>query len=354
MILFFCILLSCTDGKTAAGTADTSWDAIKANTSLSFNTAEYQTPFRQNISNAGWEDGIYISRDGLHLYCTYVPGDLLSWTLDSSDPSAFSPYLRGPDFGMDMITNPAGKTSWAQADILHAQRSSIVETFGSWSLSAMARAVFSEGAVVTAEVSGGTAEFFLFTSNDKSPTYDTDIWAYTGSTMQPSGTGSPLAGFPHTTYTEDNPHIERISTGTLVLFFDSNNYPGGNGSHDIWYSLSTDNAASWSTPLNLSSVNTVAQEHQPHLFNDGSTWWLYFSAMHTDGKLGIFRARQQSADNWNDWSVRELVIGAGNSGGVGEPTLTSNGDISFVVVYEKPDGAPYNRFDADPWFMKRK
>ena len=46
--------------------------------------------------------------------------------------------------------------------------------------------------------------------------------------------------------TEDNPHIERIDATHLVLMFDSDNYTGGLGSHDIWYSVSTDNAASWS------------------------------------------------------------------------------------------------------------
>lgn len=50
-----------------------------------------------------------------------------------------------------------------------------------------------------------------------------------------------------------------------------------------------------------------------------------------------------------------MVISAGNSAGIGEPTLTKNGDISFVIVYEDPDmNATYDRFDSDPWFLRKK
>ena len=239
---------------------------------------------------------------------------------------------------MDLVTNPVGAASWIQADILYSAKSASTGKFESWILSNMARHTFSEGAPVAIDVSGTSIGTFLFTSNDKPPTYDTDIWILTGTGLNPSGTGAPLPGFPHTAQTEDNPHIERIDPTHLVLMFDSNNYTGGLGSHDIWYSLSADNAATWSAPQNLSTVNTANQEHQPHLYNDGTDWYLYFSATHTDGKLAIFRAKQQTAGDWDSWGTRELVIGAGNSAGVGEPSLTSSGDLSFVVVYENPDG----------------
>ena len=54
--------------------------------SLNITHTEYDTPYRQPLSTMGWEDGIYISRDGNNLYCIYAPGDLLSWTLNSADP----------------------------------------------------------------------------------------------------------------------------------------------------------------------------------------------------------------------------------------------------------------------------
>ena len=64
-------------------------------------------------------------------------------------------------------------------------------------------------------------------------------------TTDTSGTSSI-----NTNYIEDNPHIERIDASTLVLFFDSEDRPGGAGSHDIWYAESTDNGTTCTTPLN--------------------------------------------------------------------------------------------------------
>jgi hypothetical protein len=311
-------------------------------------SSEFGTAFQQPLSTDGWEDGIAISRDGLHLYCTYAPGDLLSWTLNSSDPTQFMPYRRGPIYGMDLSSNPVGASSWIQSDVLYATRNSVFEPFNTWSLSNMATAVFSEGGV-----SPQQSEGLIFTSNNKPTTYDVDVWQIAGY-PNPSGTGTPLPNFPHTTFTEDNPHLERLSNDTLILLFDSDNYPTGKGGHDLWLSSSFNNGSSWSTPINIASINTADKEHQPFLHKTTSgQWQLYFSAYH-DGKLAIFRAKQTLKNNWLDWADKELVIGAGNSAGVGEPTLTKEGDLSFVLVYEAQNGTPNNRFDADPWFCPHK
>jgi hypothetical protein len=37
--------------------------------------------------------------------------------------------------------------------------------------------------------------------------------------------------------------------------------------------------------------------------------------------------------------------------GVGEPTVTSHGDLSFVVVYQDGSGAAVDTYDADPWYL---
>ncbi len=71
---------------------------------------------------------------------------------------------------------------------------------------------------------------------------------------------------------------------------------------------------------------------------------MYFSAK------TFFRLKQQIPGDWNSWGSRQLVVTAGNTAGVGEPTLTDNGDLSFVV-YDNSDGGNYDRYDADPWFM---
>jgi hypothetical protein len=331
------------------------WAVIKQNASPYVALpGEFNTPVIQPLSTMGWEDGIHISRDGLDLYCTYAPGDLFSWTLNSGDPTKFGPYRRGPLFGMDLVTNPVGTSSWIHSDILYAHRNYVTERFSSWVRTGISKPVFSEGAPFPLDKSGSVLGKFIYTCNNKPPGYDVDIWSVDNTGLNPSGTGTPLPNFPHTTQTEDNPHLERIDANTLVLMFDSDNYIGGKGSNDIWYSISADNGASWSVPANVSSINTSGKEHQPHLYkNSGGEWYLYYSAYHSDGKLGIFRAKQQSAGNWDSWGPGELVIGAGNTEGVGEPTLTGNGDISFVVIYKKT-GNPYDMYDADPWFMQKK
>ena len=326
------------------------WDEVKisAQPYLAIPT-EFDVPYKQPLATLGWEDGIEISKNGLNLYCIYDPGDLLSWTINSSALGDFKKYRRGPDFGMDLTTNPAGLDSWVQSDILISQRASINDGFTTWKLSSMARAVFSEGAPNPFE-----NRCLVYTCNDKAPTYDVDIWTIDGY-PNPSGVGKPLPGFPHTVYTEDNPHIERISADSLILMFDSDNYPNGKGSNDIWYSISTNNGTTWNTSANLSSVNTSSKEHQPYLFKDKTgVWYLYFSAYYTDGKLAIFRSKRKPPDSWDNWSEKELVVGAGNTAGIGEPSLTTNGDLSFVVVYENTKGTEFDKYDADPWFAHKK
>jgi hypothetical protein len=335
------------------------WTQIKNNTQLDIRVTGYNAPVRQPLSTMGWEDGIYISRDGLDLYCTYVPGDLFSWTLHNSDPTAFKPYLRGPAFGMDLKTNPVGASSWIHSDILYSHRNSTAETFQSWELSDMARPVFSEGGVCGTDKSGDTYGLFLYTSNDNengdNPQYNTHFRLFTNISSNPSGISFlPPAPIYNPNYKMDNPHVERIDADNVVLFFDSDNFPGGIGKLDIWYSKSTDNMARWSAPVIVSTINTTDDEMQPHLYYDSGVakWYLYFTAGNpADGKLGIYRARQQITGNWDSWETKELVIGAGNAAAVGEPSLTDKGDISFVVIYEKANGGVYDKYEADPWLM---
>jgi hypothetical protein len=348
LVVITIIFTTCSKEEESTSPLST-WDKIKNYATPQVALDGYGTPYKQELATMGWEDGVEISKDGLHLYCTYAPGDLLSWTINSADPSKFTPYLRGPTFGMDLASNPAGVSSWIQSDILIASRVSTNEPFTTWTLSNMARPAFSEGAPDPFNNSG-----VIFTSNDKDPTFDTDIWQIDGY-PNPSGVGHMLANFPNTAQTEDNPHLERLSDQSLVLFFDSDNYPGNLGSNDIWYSVSNDNADSWSIPTNVSSINTTAREHQPYLYKDSvGNWFLFFSAYHSDGKLAIFCTKQQVANNWDSWGPRQLVISAGNTAGLGEPSLTQNGDLSFVAVYENKEGSQYDRYDSDPWFLPLK
>ncbi len=358
-------------GSGAGSHVDTSWADTKAGAAVSLTlTDEWETPESVSIATSGWEDGINVSRDGLNLYATYIPADFLSFTLSGDFVDQLPLYQRGPTYAMDFDGSSIGVDyTWLHSDIIYAHRSSTAEDFGSWQLSSMARAVFSEGAVTLVQDGSGDIDIMAFTSNEDSDTDDlvdelNNFRTISDTSADPvsSGVNDPYLTPVDTSltpplvnsrYTEDNPHLERLDASTLVLFFDSPDRPGGTGDIDIWYSTSSDNGANWTTPLPVTSINTVSKEHQPHLFHDGSSWWLYYSAYHSDGKLAIFRAQQQTA-SWDDWGSPELVISAGNTGGVGEPTLTDDGDLFFVVILDNSEGSSYDRYDGDPWMAIHK
>lgn len=348
-LVFFCLASVAQD-----------WATIKAESLPIIAIAdEYEEPYQQPLSSMGWEDGVHISPDGSSLYCTYVPIDLLSFVLNGDLPNNFSAsYLRdAPTYGMDLTSNPIGSDEWLHSDILYARKNQETGTFDNWVLSDMARDFYSEGAPNPLfSEDNSSVEFMLFTSNENE-TNNTDIRVIAGTSANPSGVGASLSTTINTDYNEDNPELKRIDENTLVLFFDSDNLPCGLGDNDIWYSVSQDNGETWSTPANVSSVNSSEKEHQPFLYQEQSSgdWYLYYAAYHSDGKLAIFRRSQLTIGDWDSWDSAELVIGAGTSAGVGEPTLTTDGSISFVVIYEDPEAnSSYNHYDADAWFVEKK
>ena len=319
---------------------------------------EFETPYQQPTSTLGWEDGVHISPNGLYLYCTYVPIDVLSFSLNSDLPNDFTAdYSRGaPLYGMDMVTNPIGAPEWLHSDILVATRTSTEVPFTTWELSNMARNFYSEGAPMPLFENDTLVEMMTFTSNDNFSN-NSDIWLIENTGYNPSGIGDSINAPLNSHYKEDNPNLTRISDTELILFFDSDDIPGGEGDIDIWFAYSNDNGLNWSIPENVADINTATQEHQPFIYyNAGEdAWYLYYSAKHTDGKLAIFRSKQALVGNWNAWEVPELVISAGTTAGIGEPTLTRYGDLSFVVVYhDSEENSIYNRFDADAWYLPRK
>lgn len=328
------------------------WWQAKTSQTPEVMVSGYGTPYMQLLSGMGWEDGIYISRDGLSLYCTYIPADTYSFSLAAAQGKAsldtYYLYQRGPTYGMDLITNPAGSYPWFHTDILYARRNSTADSFTTWQLSGLARPIFSEGAICGISADAGTYDWVLFTSTDTPPTYHNNFRFMRNVSRNPSGVGTTLCASSNNM---DNPHIERLDVDHLVLFFDSDNWPLGLGPRNIFYTTSADGGTTWAAPQSVASINTNEDEEQPHLYQEASgQWWLYFSAAMPDGKLGIYRARQSTAGNWDSWTGKELVIGPGTAMAVGEPSLTSAGDISFVVMTKKADGTEYNMYDADPWF----
>ncbi len=337
--------------------AQPNWSAIKINATFNIQDTSFGKPYIQPLNVEGWEDGVFITRDGLNLYCFYVPIDLFSWTfLGNGTPDHFSSYLRGPTFGMDLATNPIGASEWLQSDILYSHRNSDADSFVKWQLSNMALPVFSEGAPQINRNTDSSVDLFVYTSNNVQPAYKTNIVLLRNSGLNPSTQGSFLPYPVNTDSTEDNPHIERIDSLNLVIFFDSDNRPGGIGQLDIWYSTSADNGITWNIPIQVSTLNTKENEQQPHLYKDiNSNWYIYFTATNTvTQKPEIYRAIQKTIGDWDSWTNRELVIGAGNTAGVGEPTLTQNGDIAFIAIYKDSiNGTPTDKYDADPWFLPK-
>ena len=354
VFLAIIIMLSITESVLA----QPNWSSIKSLTTPSVSIpAEFGTPYLQPLAVGGWEDGIFITRDGLNLYCFYTPVDLLSWQfIGGANNANFSPYSRGPQFGMDLTTPPfVGPTEWLQSDILISQRTNTSTPFPTWQLSNLARSVWGEGAPQINSNTATTADLFAIVAQTTYSPYSNDILLYYGSSLNPSFSLSPLPANVNTTAKEDNPHIERLSPNDLVLFFDSDDRPGGVGQLDLWYTTSPDNGMTWTNPQQVSSINTANGEQQPHLFNNGTDWYLYFTGTNTvSGKTEIYRAKQNFSGNWNSWTNIESVVGVGNAFAVGEPSLTQNGDLSFVVIYsDTVNGTSTDKYDADPWILPK-
>lgn len=332
--------------------AQTNWPQTKANTTVQVGIpAEFGTPTVQALAVNGWEDGLFISRNGLNLYCIYLPVDGLSWSLDGG-PCHFAPYQKGPTYGMNFTLTPVATcTTWLHGDILMSSRTSTSTPFSSWSLSNLSGPIYSEGAPQFSMLNSTAVDIGVFTSN-KLPPYKADIYLVRNCGINPAeATGTILPAPVTQTTTEDNPHIERLSANNLVLFFDSPDIPGGTGGLDLWFSTSNDDGITWTVPQQV-SLNTTQNEHQPHLYKDNfNQWWIYYTATDPNSKYSIYRAKQTTAGNWNNWGTPQLVVGSGNSAGVGEPTLTQNGDLSFVVIYQDPNGISPDKFDSDPWFL---
>jgi len=351
-------LIGCQAGPTP--TPATGWDEIKK-TQLPVCALkdEYEAPFRQPMSSLAWEDGVYVSRDGLALYSDYVQCDLFSFFLSKPDMREVWRYQRGPDLGQD-FSNPFSTVHpWIHGDVVVSTRTGRDKPFGPWRLSKLSGKYGNLGGVVAIGTIGkpGSYDYVAYTGDLKNGV-KIKLMRDVGQDLAGDEKGAMLPGNINDKFHADNPHIERPDPNQpnhLVLFWDSDDRPGL-GQHDIFYSQSADAGTTWSGPFPVSSVNSPNDEEQPHLFQDRGTWYLYLTAANPkDGKLGIFRYRQSKTDDWNSWVDRELVVGAGTSAGVGEPTLTQDGDLSFVVVtVNYKHGTATDRYDCDPWFMKRK
>lgn len=351
LILIFCGLIF------SKIQAQPNWTAIKANATFTVADTNYDAPYIQPINVGGWEDGLFITRDGKHLFSTYMPLDIFSWYYDLVlDPICFDflPYFRPPLLNIDTVTNIWACPNFIHSDIITASRADTSLPFDPWMSSNMQSSFSFDGGAQGVLKNADTFDLFVFTK-DGIGTQSTDIMFMRNVPVNPSmATADTILSTPDQ---EDNPHVERLNDSTLVLLFDRARY--------MYYSMSYNNGTTWQPPVLITNVlnDQAPYDVQPHLWNDGTDWWVYFCANSVGGIRGIYKSKQMVANDWNSWGPKELVIegnmvipgGSGLIYGIGEPTLTQWGDLSFVVVYGNTGlSDTTDVFDCDPWFLPKK
>jgi len=344
------------------------WDSIKANYQpiIGF-PSEYETPYIQNHANGGWEDGIYISRNGLHMYTFYSPVDIITYAgdIDTSQACEYpviAPYWRGPMIGVDTATTIGPCTHWLHSDVVHASRTDGSSSFSPWTPTDINDQLYYEGAPQVIAKSNDSLDAFLYT---RTTSGYVDIYIMRDITYNPTDIGKIIdtINIKSPSGAEDNPHMEKINDSTYVLFFDDTY--NGNTNMEIYFSMSTDGGNTWQPAQQVTSLSSTAEDIMPHLWYDGTDWWIYYATSDpgiTDGRLHIVRRKQTNQGDWLNWGSPQVVINPGSiSGGfgevlgVGEPTLTQWGDISFSVIYGNSSSMDTtDLWDSDPWFLPRK
>lgn len=355
LIVFIIQLCSCKKDKIV------DWTDVKNEIAIVNNLPnEYENPQSLPLNSLAWEDGTFITRDGLDLYCIYLPADLISFDNNGANQNKANLYVRGNPLNMDIETNPEGTKNWIHGDIYHSTRISLNDEFTSWEPVNIAIPVFNEGAPQGINLPNNKFDFFVYMKQNESNPYDNNLWYQKNVDRNLTATGKIFPTQINSEYNEDNPHIERLSNKTLILFFERENHPQNLSKFNIWYSISFDNGLTWREAENVETINNFgdkdAEHIQPHIYFDTliNNWYLYFTTDYYNGdnKLAIYRSLK--GHDWDDWQQPELVLSSGSAVGIGEPTLSKNGDLYFVVVSENPNGTKYDKYDCDAWFMKKK
>ncbi|MCA1752062.1 MAG: T9SS type A sorting domain-containing protein [Flavobacteriales bacterium] len=331
------------------------WPTIKANATFTVHDTSFLTPGILPLNIGGWEDGLYVTRDGKNLYSTFLPIDVFSWLGDLEPCLDFTPYFRPPLLGMDTVTNPFGCNNFVHSDIIYSGRADTSQSFTAWNGSNLEIPATFEGGACGVLLNEDTFDVFVFT-RDIGSAAGMELFFMSNVSVNPNtSTAVQILSSPEQ---EDNPHIERLNDSTLLLFFDRERH--------IYYSLSYDNGITWEAPLLVTNVlnDQAPYDIQPHLWNDGSDWWMFFCADNTAGRRCIYKSKQMIAGDWNSWSPKQIVIEPGeiddgnpdtHVAGIGEPTLTGYGDLYFVAIYADLSSADTTDvYDCDPWILPAK
>ena len=111
-----------------------------------------------------------------------------------------------------------------------------------------------------------------------------------------------------------------FSTDGQLLVFHSDR-PQGAGGRDLWMAVRQADGT-WSPSVNLTEVNTQADEGWPYLSPDGQQLWFTRTCL---GSPCIYRALRRG----DRWSEPELII----ERFAGEPALDAGGNLYFVHHY---------------------
>ena len=286
-----------------------------------------------DVNTDGWEDSAYISPDGRLLYLQYFSGDM--FRLEEmfkyhrpkaqgglgADPALRSRYHKGPVRGVSPEYTSDVLVFERQGDVFRGPRKFEYsrDSRNEWGVM-----IGSDGAA-------------YYVSHD--PTREMNMDIYRNERLL------PIPG--REKYNEDNPHFLAGPYGN-ELFFDCNNRPASKGKSHIWVTRESGGAYSDPQMLPAPINQDGSTEVQPHVAADGA---LYFTSARDD-TISLYAAPRTGRDSWGPpsrlvWPTRK--IGA-RVWGVGEPTLTADGQwLYFVVVFD--DG--HQRFDADVARVRR-
>lgn len=91
-------------------------------------------------------------------------------------------------------------------------------------------------------------------------------------------------------------------------------------------------------------INVGSQNIQPFLTEDCQT--MYFSSSRNTQRLQIMKSERIDDDSW-----KEPVVVASSKIGIGEPTLTHDGNtLFFVQIFQSPEGA----YNSDIFYVEKK
>lgn len=138
-ILFLLELIYFSDVKVLPN-----WLQIKSNATFIVSDTNYNTPIIQPINVGGWEDGLFITRNGKNLYSTYMSVDIFSWAGDIAPCLNYVPYFRPPLLNIDTVTvtNPFAFQNHIYSDIIRASRADTSLPINLWSSTLIATIIF--------------------------------------------------------------------------------------------------------------------------------------------------------------------------------------------------------------------